>query len=379
MAVEFVASALAGGNPTTGFSITSPGASIQLGDLMIVEFTHRGTGDGSISDNSGDGVAWQRKGEVLFASNAFSVQQYYKRATAAFVGTSRTISGSGLTNSCAPVLTVYRGAVASGDPFEAWSAESNASGNESHGEITTLTDGAFVCLVVGNSPDLAISGQACTSPGALTERAEKLSTGGTDASIAHASAGKASAGATGALTWTQTNAASGSLAYAIAPAVAVTDDLGDADGISTGAPTAGTPGIGQAHVLAGTALAAGAPALGAPDLAEDESGDALAADSLSSGAPSLGTPSPGQQHALGAGGLVAGTVTLGAPAVAQIHALSGAAVTTGAPVTGSPAMAQTHALGGAALSTGRPTCGTPALNGAAVTRRSGPRTLTIGL
>ena len=54
-------------------------------------------------------------------------------------------------------------------------------------------------LVVVNSPDLAVTTQSCTSPGALTARAERLSTGGTDTSIAHASAEKAAAGATGRL------------------------------------------------------------------------------------------------------------------------------------------------------------------------------------
>ena len=77
--------------------------------------------------------------------------------------------------------------------------------------------GAWVVLVVVNSPDLAVTPQTCTSPGALTARAERLSTGGTDTSIAHASAEKATAGATGAFTWAQTNAASGSWAYAIRP------------------------------------------------------------------------------------------------------------------------------------------------------------------
>lgn len=216
MAITYVDDGLGGTTTTTSFTIVVPAAAA-LGDLMVLEFCHRGTGDGTVSDNSGDGVSWTRKGEALFASGTFTVQHYYKRVTAAMVGGGDTITVTGLTNACAGIVNLYRGALASGDPFEAWTAEANASGDESHAAITTLTDGSWVVLTVGNSPDLAVSTQSTTSPGALTERAEVLSTGGTDASIAHASAEKASAGSTGALTWAQTNAASGTLAYAIEP------------------------------------------------------------------------------------------------------------------------------------------------------------------
>ena len=84
-------------------------------------------------------------------------------------------------------------------------------------QITTTVANAWVVLVVANTPDLAVTAQTCTSPGALTARAELLSTGGLDTSLAHASAEKAAAGSTGAFTWSQGDAQSGSWAYAIAP------------------------------------------------------------------------------------------------------------------------------------------------------------------
>jgi hypothetical protein len=117
------------------------------------------------------------------------------------------------------VVTLYRGAAASGDPIEAILHEDNAAANETMAEITTLTDKAWVVLTVANSPDVAITAQTCTSPGNLTERAARLNTTGTDTSIEHASAVKATAGATGALTWSQTDGASSSRAYAIKPNV----------------------------------------------------------------------------------------------------------------------------------------------------------------
>src|SRR3990167_7494001 len=221
MAIAFIDNALGATNSTTSFSITLP--TTAAGDLLILEFAHRGTGNGTIGGTSvtTGGLTWALKHSQLFASSAFSGKLYWTRATGDHGG--QTVTGSGLTNSCAAVVTVYRNVLTSGDPFDGAATivgEQNASGNETQAEITTLVDNCQVCLTVLNSPDLAVATQACTSPGTLPERAERLSTGGTDSSIAHASAEKATAGGTGALTWTQTNAASGSWAYAITPAAA---------------------------------------------------------------------------------------------------------------------------------------------------------------
>ena len=214
MAISFISNALGATNSTTSFSITLPDTA--AGDIIILEFTHRGTGDGTIGGTY-TGPAFTLKHSQLYASSAFSGKTYYSRATGNHAG--ETVTGSGLTNSCAAIVTVYRGALASGDPLADATVvgEENASGNETQAQITTATNGAYVVLVVVNSPDLAVSTQACTSPGTLPERAERLSTGGTDTSIAHASEAKATAGGTGAFTWAQTNAASGSWAYAIKP------------------------------------------------------------------------------------------------------------------------------------------------------------------
>ena len=214
MAVTFIVNALGGTATTTSFSITLP--TTQAGDIIILEFVHRGTADGTVGGTY-TGPAFVKKHSQLFATSAFSGKTYYSRASGNHSG--QTVTGSGLTNSCAAIITIYRGALAAGDPLADATVvgEENASGDETQAQITTATNGSWVVLVVVNSPDLAVSTQACTSPGTLTERAELLSTGGTDSSIAHASAEKASAGGTGALTWAQTNAASGSWAYAIKP------------------------------------------------------------------------------------------------------------------------------------------------------------------
>lgn len=214
MAISFVANALGASNSTTSFSITLP--TTQAGDIIILEYTHRGTGDATLGGTYSGG-AFTEKHDQQYNGSTFSAKTLWSRATGNHSG--QTVTGSGLTNSCAAIITIYRGALASGDPLADATivGEQNASGNETQAEITTNTNGAWVVLVVANSPDVAVTSQTCTSPGALTARAERLSTGGTDTSIAHASAEKATAGATGSFTWSQTDGASGSWAYAIIP------------------------------------------------------------------------------------------------------------------------------------------------------------------
>ena len=214
MTISFVANALGGTATTTTFSITLPATAAD--DLIILEYTHRATGDATIAGTY-TGPAFTEKHDQLYATSTFSAKTLWSRATGNHSG--QTVTGSGLTNACAAIVTVYRGALRTSDPLTAATivGEQNVAANETQAEITTTAADAYVVLVVANSPDVAVTTQTCTSPGALTARAEVLSTGGTDASIAHASALKATAGATGAFTWAQTDGASGSWAYAITP------------------------------------------------------------------------------------------------------------------------------------------------------------------
>jgi hypothetical protein len=215
MAISFVNNALGANNSTTSFSITLPATAAN--DIIILEYTHRGITDATIGGTY-SGPAFAEKHDQQYATSTFSGKTLWSRATGDHAG--QTVTGTGLTNSCAAIITIYRGALTSGDPLADATivGEQNASGDETQAQITTTTNGAWVVLVVANSPDVAVTSQTCTSPGALAARAERLSTGGTDTSIAHASAAKATAGATGAFTWAQTDGAGGSWAYAIVPA-----------------------------------------------------------------------------------------------------------------------------------------------------------------
>lgn len=203
-------------NTTTSFAHTMP--TTAAGDIMVLEFTHRGTGDGTIGGTSVTvgGLTWALKHSQTY-NTSFSGKTYWTRATGDHNG--QTVTGASLTNSCASVLTVYRGALASGDPLADATVvgEANASGNETQAQITTTTDGAWVVLVVANSPDVAVTSMAAVNVALDEAFNETLSTGGTDTSIAVAAGEMATAGATGAFTWAQTNGASGSWAYAIQP------------------------------------------------------------------------------------------------------------------------------------------------------------------
>jgi hypothetical protein len=214
VAITFVSNALGGTTTTTSFSITLP--TTRLDDLIILEYTHRATADATIGGTY-NGPAFSEKHDQIYAASTFSGKTLWSRATGDHAG--QTVTGASLTNSCAAIVTVYRGAARTGDPLDGATivGEQNASTDETQAQITTLHGEAWVVLVVVNSPDVAVTTMACTSPGALASRAELLSTGGTDTAIHHASAEKIIPGVTGAFTWAQTDGAGGSWAYCIRP------------------------------------------------------------------------------------------------------------------------------------------------------------------
>lgn len=104
MAIEYISNALGGTTTTTSFSITLP--TTQAGDLLILEFAHRGTGDGTIAGTY-TGPAFQLKHSQLFATSLYSGKSYWSIATGDHAG--QTVTGASLTDSCAAIVTVYRG------------------------------------------------------------------------------------------------------------------------------------------------------------------------------------------------------------------------------------------------------------------------------
>jgi hypothetical protein len=325
MAVTFVTFATHSGNSTTSFSVAIPAT--QANDIIILEYTHRGTTDATIGGTY-TGPAFAEKHDQQYASNAFSGKTLWSRASGNH--SAQTVTGASLTNSCAAIVTVYRGALTTGDPLADATVvgEPNASGNETQPEITTTTAGAWVVLVVANSPDVAVTSAACTSPGALANRAEHLSTGGTDTSIVHASAEKASAGATGAFTWAQTDGAGGSWAYAIRPAPANSNSTGDLI-----AQSAAISGTGVVKRTSTGALAAQSSAIAGTGIVGRTSTGALAVQSSSiAGESTVGRAATGdllvQSSVIDGSGTVEGAEVNDFPAtgdlVAQASTIEGA-------------------------------------------------------
>jgi hypothetical protein len=136
-----------------------------------------------------------------------------------------------------------------------------------------------------------------------------------------------------------------------------------ATGATTGAPTVGAPALGQAHALAAANVATGAPVVGSPPLGQTH---ILAAADIATGAPTVGTPSLGQSGALEAESVATGAPTVGTPTLGQTHVLSVVGLATGAPTVGTPTLAQVHALLADGIVTGAPTVGVPALNAAPI-------------
>ena len=208
--ITLVGTAKSSTTATTTFSLAIP-AGINTNDVLIVQAVNRdATADPSVTDN--DGGTWTK-----FGGGATGQTLWWRRATSATSG--KTISGSGLTGSCAATLTIYRGCKTSGDPFENVTTQSNASGTESHAAITPTVNGAVVCLAVANrANDNAVTTPSTTSPGALVSISEILSTGGSDCAAHFAARRQATAGTTGSFTWAQTNGATVSSVFNLLPA-----------------------------------------------------------------------------------------------------------------------------------------------------------------
>lgn len=216
MAVAHRASAASGStNPTTTFTVVLP-SSVVAGDVCYVQVTSRdhtsGTAYPTVTDNDTGGNTWTRIAE----STDRKATLWRKFATSGTA--SKTVTVAGCVGSSSGGVAVYSGADQT-TPNTTPTVEDNASGNETHAEITPSVADAMICLGVFNTGnDNAVATEACTTPGALTERWEKLSTGGSDCACVHASALQSGGPtATGAFTWAQTDGTTKSIVWAVQP------------------------------------------------------------------------------------------------------------------------------------------------------------------
>jgi len=219
MPIAHRASAVGGTNPTTTTTITIPAATA-TDDVIFLAFTSRdhlaGTGQPTVTDNDTGGNAWAS----VTNSTDRKAQLWWKRATSATA--SKTVTIAGAVGSLSAVLSVFSGASKATVPWANLTLETNASGDESHASITPTRPDAMTVLHVFNyANDNASSSQSQATGGAMTERGDHLSTGGSDCATSTATLAQTGGPtATGAITWAQTNGATYSIVYSIHPLVA---------------------------------------------------------------------------------------------------------------------------------------------------------------
>ena len=114
------------------------------------------------------------------------------------------------------------------------------------------------------------------------------------------------------------------------------DDL-IAVNVTAGAPTVGSPAIGQTHDITATGVTAGTSTVGAPTIGQVHD---LTATGVTAGVPSAGTPTFREVHGLDANGVTAGAPTVGTPTLGEAHNLEAIGVTAGVPTVGSPELAE---------------------------------------
>jgi hypothetical protein len=205
--------AASSGNNTTSCTVVIP-AAVLTGDVLVLDVVNRdATTNVSVADNEGAG-SWARITTVNATTNG-SGQLWWKRATGNTA--SKTITVSGATGSVACVVTPYVGASIGSAPLGTPVGEANASGNELQAGITTARDGSWVHHAVActSNDTLNPGDRTATSPTTLTESGEGVSAGGSDCSVSAASAEKTTAGATGNISWAQTDGTGASYAVEV--------------------------------------------------------------------------------------------------------------------------------------------------------------------
>jgi hypothetical protein len=197
------------------------------GDVMIFTVCNGdATAQPTVADNSGVG-SWAVHHNQ--AGTLVGVSVWWKRVATQASERGATVTASGLTGSSCCGISTYVGVLASGSPFDQTPVgEANAAANNTQVGITTLTNGAWVCLSAGwtdDAPAVTASSVTATSPATLTDRIRHISSGGNDSQVLHASAEKATAGATGNVSWAGPSDDGASVVFALKPEPVVAASL----------------------------------------------------------------------------------------------------------------------------------------------------------
>lgn len=218
MPITHVADAAGGTNPSTSTTLTIPTVAVDDIGILVVSMSATAV-DPVVTDDDSGGNAWAKLGGVGGGSDNVSV--WWKRMTSASSGKTVTVTdGVGETaDSMSAAMTVFRGVTTAATISEALSAEGNASGNETHASITTLSAGVMVVFCLGESDNNAVSSVAAanTPPGTLTVGGSHSSSAGGDTAVGILYNPMETPGATGAVTWSMTDAPSATVLFGLIP------------------------------------------------------------------------------------------------------------------------------------------------------------------
>lgn len=211
----------------TSFTLTIP-AAVAADDILLLAITCRDSlGDPIVTDDDSAGNAWAK---LLSGNNGTSLAAvYWKRATSATASKTVTVNdnaGDATTSICGALLPAV-GVDTGATPYADATFQANASGTDAHTGFTPGANGAGIVLCVFNATnDLDPASLACTDPGALTAGSiYGESTAGSDCSAEIGAGVQTTAAATGNLTWTQTNAATMSIALSLTAAVVAASSI----------------------------------------------------------------------------------------------------------------------------------------------------------
>jgi hypothetical protein len=196
-----------------GWTAVVNSANVTAGDVIFVLNTNgEGTGDPTISDDSGDGDSWTKIDSGLSLNGT----AWWKRVSGGSWGSSNvTISGSGNTNTCSAGYTIFRGGQSSATPYENLSYEQNVSGNETHAGFTPTYADSYLFAGIFNFPLGNAPANETFGVNAATEDYDSAGSGVRCTSATLLQSGGPTA--TGNFTWTQGNAATVSVLFSIPP------------------------------------------------------------------------------------------------------------------------------------------------------------------
>jgi hypothetical protein len=184
------------GNTTTTVTVNKPAGTIS-GDVLLALVTNRGANAAPSTVPSGWTLldsAGSSTGDIMWAGLYYLVAGGSEPAD---------YTWSGFTDSCSGGMIAVSGADTSA-PFNVHTVRYNAAGATGTAGVTTTVADTLVVSGYGSYDNNSVTQNswACTTDPALTHRLESTSSGGNDSAVGAATGTKASAGATGASSYT---------------------------------------------------------------------------------------------------------------------------------------------------------------------------------